>query len=189
MGTRSAKSEALDPECLDSARMDEVIRFTARTLLTESPVPFGALIVDTKTGAPLAKAVNSVRKENDPSCHAELRTVRLACRKLKSPSLRGYTMYSTCEPCPMCMANLLWAGIDRIVYGATIADANKHCRQIRISATEVARRSDMQCEVTGPVQRVFANTLFHHPNMQRVFALWGSSTVAKKTASTKRGKS
>jgi tRNA(Arg) A34 adenosine deaminase TadA len=188
METSSAKAKALDIARTDTARMDEVIRFTARTLLTNSPVPFGALIVDTKTGAPLVKAVNSVRKENDPSCHAELRTVRLACKKLKSPSLRGYTMYSTCEPCPMCMANLLWAGIDRIVYGATIADANKHCRQIRVPAAEVARRSDMQCIVDGPLQRASANTLFDHPNMQRVFKLWGGGTAAKKTAAKKRGK-
>src|SRR5450756_116824 len=86
---------------LDAARMAEVVRFTAKTQATERPVPFGALIVETKTGKRLMMRVNSVAKENDPSSHAEVRTVRAACRKLKSPSLQGYTMYSTCEPCPM----------------------------------------------------------------------------------------
>ena len=91
------------------------------------------------------RARNAVAAESDPSAHAELRTVRKAAKKLKTFSLAGYTMYSTCEPCPMCMANALWAGLDRIVYGATIADANRHCRQIQIPAKEVARRSDMTC--------------------------------------------
>jgi tRNA(adenine34) deaminase len=173
---------------LDGARMAEVVRFTARTLETERPVPFGALIVETASGKPLMKRVNAVRQENDPSSHAEVRTVRAACKKLKSASLQGYTMYSTCEPCPMCMANLLWSGIDRLVYGATIADAARHCRQIYISAAEVAERSDMPCEVVGPVERELAYTLFTHPNMLRVFKAWGPGTQAKAKTSVRGGR-
>jgi tRNA(adenine34) deaminase len=157
---------------LDEQRMAGLIAFTARTLETASPVPFGALIVATATGERLMRAVNAVRAENDPSSHAELRTVRKATRKLKQISLRGYTMYTTCEPCPMCMANALWAGLDRIVFGATIADANQHCRQIRIPAREVARRSDMPCIVDGPVLRADCYKLFTHPNMLKTFATW-----------------
>jgi tRNA(Arg) A34 adenosine deaminase TadA len=114
-------------------------------------------------------------RENDPSAHAETRTVRLACKKLRRPSLIGYTMYSTCEPCPMCMANALWARLDRVVYGATIADANRHCLQIHIHAKEVARRADMHCVVEGPVLRELCNTLFTHPNMQKAFRSWSTS--------------
>lgn len=185
MATKSAAKTS--PQAIDAARMAEVIHFTAKTLTTDRPVPFGALIVNTKTCELLQRAVNAVAKENDPSSHAEVRTVRLACKKLKSFSLRGYTMYSTCEPCPMCMANLLWADIDRIVYGATIEDAARHCRQIHISAAEVAQRSDMQCEVVGPIERELAyNTLFTHPNMLEVFANWskGTRTLSKKKRAT-----
>ena len=157
---------------LDEQRMTELIRFTSRTLETSAPVPFGALIVETVSGKPFMRAVNAVRVENDPSSHAELRTVRKATRKLKTTSLKGYTLYTTCEPCPMCMANALWAGLDRVVYGATIADANKHCRQIRVPAREVARRSDMPCIVDGPVLRKACYTLFTHPNMLKTFATW-----------------
>jgi len=157
---------------LDERRMEELIRFTARTLDTGSPVPFGALIVNTASGERLMRAVNAVRRENDPSSHAEVRTVRKAARKLKSPSLRGYTMYTTCEPCPMCMANALWAGLDRVVFGATIGDANKHCRQIRVPAREIVRRSDMTCVVDGPILRKQCYELFTHPNMLKVFASW-----------------
>jgi tRNA(Arg) A34 adenosine deaminase TadA len=168
---------------LDEQHMREIYRFTARTLETKCPVPFGALIVDSRSGKTLMRATNAVRRENDPSSHAEVRTVRLACKKLKRTSLAGFTMYSTCEPCPMCMANALWARLDRVVFGATIADANLHCLQIHIPASEVAQRADMPCVVAGPVLRELCTTLFTHPNMQKAFRRWSS---AKKT-STKRG--
>ena len=86
---------------LDEERMREVYEFTARTLKTSRPVPFGALIISTKTGKRLMNGTNAVMAENDPSAHGETRTVRLACKKLKKPLLAGYTMYSTCEPCAM----------------------------------------------------------------------------------------
>jgi tRNA(Arg) A34 adenosine deaminase TadA len=160
---------------LDQDRMRGLYEFTARTLMTACPVPFGALVVATKTGKPFIQATNSVMQENDPSCHAELRAIRLACKKLKSPSLAGYTLYSTCEPCPMCMANALWARLDRVVYGATISDASRHCFQIYIPARDVARRSDMRCTVDGPVLRELCASLFTHPNMQKAFRNWSTS--------------
>jgi len=159
---------------LDEERMRELFHFTAHTLQTTRPVPFGALIVHSKTGRKLMRATNAVMRESDPSSHAEVRTVRLACKKLKSPRLSGYTMYSTCEPCAMCMANALWARLDRVVFGATIADANRHCLQIRIPAKEVVQRSDISCVVDGPVLRELCNTLFTHPNMQKVFRAWST---------------
>jgi tRNA(Arg) A34 adenosine deaminase TadA len=159
---------------LDEERMREIYNFTARTLETPRPVPFGALIVNTETGERLMRATNNVARENDPSSHAEVRTVRLACKKLKRPSLAGYTMYSTCEPCPMCMANALWARLDRVVFGATIADANRHCLQIHVAAKEIARRSDMICIVDGPVLRELCYSLFTHPNMLKAFRKWTS---------------
>lgn len=162
--------------------MRSLYRFTARMLTTSGPVPFGALIVHTKTGKTLMQATNAVMRESDPSSHAELRTVRLACRKLKRPSLAGYTMYSTCEPCPMCMANALWARLDRVVYGATITDASRHCLQIHIPARQVARRADMPCVVEGPVLRELCVTLFTHPNMQKAFRTWSSSRTRMKKA-------
>lgn len=155
--------------------MREIYQFTARSLETVRPVPFGALIVNTQTGERLMRATNAVMRENDPSAHAETRTVRLACKKLKQPSLAGYTMYSTCEPCAMCMASALWARLDRVVFGATIGDAKRHVLQIHIPAKEVARRSDMRCVVEGPLLRELCNTLFTHPNMQKAFRSWSTS--------------
>lgn len=170
----SAAAERIRVTRLDEERMRELYEFTARTLDTAHPVSFGALIVNTKTGERLMRATNVVMRESDPSSHAEVRTVRLACKKLTSPRLTGYTLYSTCEPCPMCMANALWARLDRVVYGATIADANRHYLQIQVPAKEVARRSDMRCVVEGPVLRELFNTLFTHPNMQKAFREWST---------------
>ncbi len=169
MASKTSKPITAD---LDAERIRSLALWTARTLQTPNPVPFGADILQTRTGARLMRGLNGVFKENDPSSHAEVRTVRRACKKLKSPSLAGYTLYSTCEPCPMCMANALWAGLDRVVYGATIADANRFCNQIQIPAAEVAARSDMICEVVGPIEKELCLTLFTHPNMQRAFRTW-----------------
>jgi tRNA(Arg) A34 adenosine deaminase TadA len=169
------KTSLHNPVSIDEQRMRELVSFTARTLDTPFPSPFGALIVHTQSGRKLMRATNAVMREHDPGSHAETRTVRLACKKLKRPSLAGYTMYSTCEPCPMCMANALWARLDRVVFGATIEDANRYTMQIHISATEVARRADMVCDVDGPFQRELCNTLFDDPRMQKAFKTWSSA--------------
>jgi tRNA(Arg) A34 adenosine deaminase TadA len=181
-GTRARASGAsrngARGKSLDDAHMAATAAFTARSLKTASPRPFGASIVHTRTGSVLLRALNAVRQEFDPSAHAEVRAIRLATKKLKKISLAGYTLYTTCEPCPMCMSAALWSGLDRVVFGATIADANRHCNQIVIPATEVAARADMPCVVDGPVLRDVCYALFTHPNMLRAFLTW--STRKKK---------
>ena len=157
---------------MDHERMRSVAAFTAETLSTDHPVPFGADIVSTATGERLMRAVNRVGPDHDPSAHAETLTIRLACAKLGSGSLKGYTLYTTCEPCAMCMACALWSGLDRLVFGATIADASRFVSQIRIPAKEVARRTDLQCVVAGPVERELCVKLFTDPRMQKTFAMW-----------------
>jgi len=157
---------------LDAEQMRALVAFTARSMRSLSPRPFGASIVHTKSGELLRRALNAVRQENDPSAHAEVRAIRLATKRLKQVSLAGYTLYTTCEPCPMCMSAALWAGLDRVVYGATIEDANRHCNQIQIPAKEVAARSDMRSTVEGPVLRDECYALFTHPQMLKAFRLW-----------------
>ena len=173
--SRSPAKPAGSPDAaFDAARMRSLAAWTALTLQTPHPVPYGAEIVHTQTGERLMRATNAVGDEHDPSAHAEVRTIRLACRSLNSPSLRGYTLYTTCEPCPMCMACALWARIDRVVYGATISDAARFGHQIQIPATEVVKRSDMKCIVDGPIERDACFALFTDPNMQKTFKLWNS---------------
>jgi tRNA(Arg) A34 adenosine deaminase TadA len=174
---RGDEHKVSDGMVLTPAKDAEIMRSLAEwTMLSmeSAPNPFGCDIVSTATGERLMRALNAVGAEHDPSAHAEVRTIRLACAKLKSPSLKGYTLYTTCEPCPMCMSDALWAGVDRVVYGATIEDANRFCKQIQISAREVARRSDMVCIVDGPVEQAACLALFENPKMQAAFKQWTS---------------
>ena len=83
--------------------------------------PFGAVIV--RDGAVLAEGWNEVTSSNDPTAHAEVVAIRRACRTVGSFSLEGATLYTSCEPCPMCLASAYWARISRIVYGNTRDDA------------------------------------------------------------------
>lgn len=158
----------------DLKRMTALAAYTARSLDTDNPRPFGSSIVNSATGEFLVRALNSVRQRVDPTAHAEVQAIRKAARRVGKVALRGYTLYTTCEPCPMCMSAILWAGLDRVVFGATIADANRHCNQIHISAREVVERSDMQCIVDGPLLRDSCYALFTHPNMLRAFRRWST---------------
>jgi tRNA(Arg) A34 adenosine deaminase TadA len=166
----------------DEQRMAALVEFTARTFDTGFPVPFGACIVETASGKLLLRTVNAVAQQWDASCHAEVRAIRLATKKLKRLSLAGYTLYTTCEPCPMCMSTALWAGLDRVVYGATIEDAARHCNQILIPAREVASRGDLHCIVDGPVLQSKCYELFTHPVMQRIFRQWRPAKKSKRNA-------
>ncbi len=84
--------------------------------------PFGAVIV--RDGEVIATGANSVTLTNDPTAHAEVNAIREACRKEGVFSLSGCVVYSSCEPCPMCLSALYWAGVSRIYYGNTQDDAD-----------------------------------------------------------------
>lgn len=83
--------------------------------------PFGAVIV--KDGQIISEAANTVTVDYDPSAHAEVNAIRKACKKLKNFDLSGCVLYTSCEPCPMCLSASYWAHIDRIVYAASRSDA------------------------------------------------------------------
>lgn len=83
--------------------------------------PFGAVIA--KDDDFIAEGWNDVVNSNDPTAHAEISAIRKACQKVDSYNLSGYTMYSSCEPCPMCLSAIYWARIDTIVFAATRQDA------------------------------------------------------------------
>jgi len=83
--------------------------------------PFGALVV--RDGELVAEGVNRVTPLLDPTAHAEVQAIRAACQELGDFSLAGCVLYSSCEPCPMCLASSLWARLDRIVYAADRHDA------------------------------------------------------------------
>lgn len=79
--------------------------------------PFGAIVV--KDGEVVAEGWNQVTSTNDPTAHGEVVAIRRACAKLKTFSLKGCALYTSCEPCPMCLASIYWARLDRIVFANT----------------------------------------------------------------------
>ncbi len=83
--------------------------------------PFGAVIV--RNGEILARASNSVTLQNDPTAHAEVNAIRAACASLGTFDLAGAEIYTSCEPCPMCLGAIYWAGVGKIYYGNTKQDA------------------------------------------------------------------
>lgn len=93
----------------------------ANESVKEGGGPFGAVIV--RNGEVVAGGSNSVTLLNDPTAHAEVQAIRKACAKLGSFNLAGCVVYTSCEPCPMCLSALYWAGVERIYYANTRQDA------------------------------------------------------------------
>ena len=85
--------------------------------------PFGCVIV--KDRKIVSEGSNKVTSTNDPTAHGEIVAIREACKKLNDFNLNGYELYSTCEPCPMCLSAIYWARIDKIYYANTREDAQK----------------------------------------------------------------
>ena len=83
--------------------------------------PFAAVVV--KDGKIVAEAANCVTSTTDPTAHAEVMAIRLACKKLSTFELKGCDIYSSCEPCPMCLGAIYWARPARVYFGGTAADA------------------------------------------------------------------
>ena len=95
-----------------------------RGMKNREGAPFGAVIID-KEGNIIANGNNKVIKEKDPTQHAEIVAIREACKKLNTYDLSEYTLYTSCEPCPMCLSAIIWANIKKVYYACTKEDAGK----------------------------------------------------------------
>ena len=118
--------------------------------------PFGAVIV--KSGKLLSEGNNRVVQTTDPTAHAEVLAIREAASVLGTHDLDGCTLYTSCEPCPMCLTAIHWAKIDRVVYGATIEDAAvAGFEELEFPAAELAKRGKSPLIVEhGPYRKVCA---------------------------------
>ena len=85
--------------------------------------PFGSVVV--KNGKIISEGFNRVTTTNDPTAHGEIVAIRAACKTLNNFNLSGSTLYSSCEPCPMCLSAIYWARIDKVYYANTRKDAQK----------------------------------------------------------------
>ena len=126
---------------------------------TKGDAPYGAVIV--KDNEVVVKGYNTVRRDSDPSAHAEMNVIRSLTAKIKNPSLDGYTIYATGEPCPMCATACVWTGLAEIVIGASIEDLIElNQSQVRISCEEIIAKSSKNIKVTKGVLREECRKLF-----------------------------
>src|SRR5262245_49772388 len=131
--------------------------------------PFGAVIV--RNGAVVSEAHNTVWLTCDPTAHAEVGAIRKAAAALRTINLSGCEMYTTCEPCPMCLAATHWSKIDVVYYGATIADAQAagFC-ELCVGAKILAEMGGSPLRVeTGPLQ----------PECVALFTKWKTAALGK----------
>lgn len=111
--------------------------------------PFGAALA---MGSELfAAAANQTKKLHDPTAHAEVMVIRKLCSQLKKTDLSGFTLYTTCEPCPMCMSAAIWAKIDHVIYGCDIPTISGQMDQINLRSVDLTQYCFYEIEVKGGI--------------------------------------
>ena len=121
----------------DEKFMREAIRLSLVKMRTNQGGPFGAVVV--RQGEIVGRGWNQVTSTNDPTAHAEVTAIRRACKKLKTFQLEDCELYTSCEPCPMCLAAIYWARLRRVYYGNTRRDAARIDFDDALIYREVAR--------------------------------------------------
>ena len=111
--------------------------------------PFGAVLV--KDGTIEMSSANETHQLNDPTAHAELLAIRKLATDLKKTELTGYKLYTTCEPCSMCMSAAIWANIDELIYGCSIPEIVNHLDQITLRADSINDYSFRKIKVKGGI--------------------------------------
>ena len=121
--------------------------------------PFGAVIAD-KEGRVIATGANSVTLTLDPTAHAEVNAIRHACQVLHTFTLRGYELYTSCEPCPMCLSAIYWARLDKVYYACTQNDARDAGFDDSYIYRELALSPDRRALSVERLMRAQAQTVF-----------------------------
>jgi len=149
----------MDPTDADHARLMGHAIAICRRGIEGGQTPFGCTIA--RDGEVVASAHNTVWLDTDVTAHAEVNTIRAACRELATIDLTGCDLYTTCEPCPMCLAASHWARIRTVYYGATIADAaGAGFHELHLPAAELVRLGGSPLVVVGAIERDACRALF-----------------------------
>jgi guanine deaminase len=111
----------IEPRGTDSSFMARAIQLAVENVRSGRGGPFGCVVA--QDGEFVAESANQVTAMNDPTAHAEILAIRQACQKLHNFELRGCALYTSCEPCPMCLSAIYWARIDKVYFGGLAADA------------------------------------------------------------------
>lgn len=119
--------------------------------------PFGAALA--MGDQVFATAANQTGQKNDPTAHAEIEVIRKLSEQIQKKDLSGFVLYTTCEPCPMCMSAIVWAGIETVVYGCGIPLVSKYMDQIEIRAEEIIEKGKKETEILGDFMKLECETL------------------------------
>lgn len=149
----------------NSEFLRRAIHLATENVVTGKGGPFGAVIV--REGIILGEGVNTVTATCDPTAHAEVNAIRAAARSLSGFSLAGCTLYTSCQPCPMCLAAAYWSRVDAIVYGASAADAAAAGFDDAFLYEEFRKK---QPERSLPAEQLLGE------EARQSFALWNAST-------------
>lgn len=141
--------------------MEHAVSLALNGLKSTGHGPFGAVIV--KNNDIIGTGINNVTLLNDPTAHAEVSAIRDACHNLNDFSLKGCEIYTTCEPCPMCLGAIMWSRIDRIYFGATREDAARIDFDDRKFYDEIAK---------PPHLREIPMTSLARENCLEIFRAW-----------------
>jgi tRNA(adenine34) deaminase len=138
---------------------DERLMRKALALAAEADFPFGAVIA--RDGEMLGYGLNLGKQTQDPTAHGEMVAIRRFLGERGPEALKGTTLYTTGEPCVMCMGAIVWCGISRVVYAASVSEIAERMGQIGISCSEVADKTPFaKIEITGGVLADEALKLF-----------------------------
>lgn len=146
--------------------MQEAIRLSVENVTQGKGGPFGAVIV--KDGKIIARGANSVTTLNDPTAHAEVVAIREACKVLGSFQLIGCEIYTSCEPCPMCLGAVYWARPDKLYYANTKQDAAAIDFDDNFIYEEIAKPINQR--------KLFTQQLMRNEALQ-AFKKWGESNI------------
>ncbi len=149
----------------DHAALAQAIALSRVHMQANEGGPFGAVIM--RGGRVLSEGWNKVTSSRDPTAHAEVVAIRLACEAVGDYSLKGATLYSSCEPCPMCLAAAYWARLDRIVYANSREDAAAIGFDDAFLYEELPK---------APQARAMAMQHVPSHDAQSVFAAWDAKT-------------
>ena len=149
--------------------MLEAIRLSVSNVEEGKGGPFGAVVV--KEGKIIARGVNQVTSSNDPTAHAEVVAIRNACKVLNSFQLEGCEIYTSCEPCPMCLSAIYWSRPDKLFYANTKEDAAKIQFDDQFIYEEIAKPIEER--------KLFTLQMLREEALE-AFKKWSESTIKKE---------
>lgn len=147
--------------------MDEALKEAYEGIEKRHGGPFGSVVV--KDGKIVGRGHNRVLLNKDPTCHGEMEAIRDTCKNLGTHDLSGCELYTTAEPCPMCLGGILWANITQVYYGCTISDTDK-----------IGFRDDKFYESFAGKNNIFQKTEFEREKCLELFKVYAQNKDNKR---------